>query len=168
LSTTPKLIEYYAKKAGGEPFTSHILKTFPDVDIRRVRVLQRKFWNAFKHATYQHSGEEREDDELLGRFTDEQNDHALFIGWSDYAIAANAMPLEAQVHQAWYISLHPDKLAVDYPPNIFDDVFPNLREKSRPEQKRMLNKVIARYRTDRILMDDPRTERTGLILNWQA
>ncbi|MCK1589111.1 hypothetical protein ACVWZV_000121 [Bradyrhizobium sp. GM5.1] len=65
-----ELIEYYAKKAGGEPFTSHVLKTFPDMDIRQVRILQRKFWNAFKHATHQYSGEERDDDELLMRFTD--------------------------------------------------------------------------------------------------
>jgi hypothetical protein len=162
-----ELIEYYAKKAGGDPFTSHILKTQPDIDIQQVRLLQRKFWNAFKHAKHQFSGQERDDDELLRRFTDEQNDHALFIGWFDYAIAANAMPLEAQVHQAWYIALHPDKLAAGFPENLYGDVFPNVRERSRPEQKRMLNDVIARYRMDAGLMDDPRTDRTDLILSWQ-
>ena len=31
------------------------------------------------------SGEERDDDELLAGFADEQNDHVLFIGWYDYA-----------------------------------------------------------------------------------
>ena len=130
-----ELIEYYANKAGGEPFTSHVLKTFPDMDIRQVRILQRKFWNAFKHATHQYSGEERDDDELLMRFTDEQNDHVLFIGWYDYALATNTMPIEAQVHQAWYIALHPDKLAAHFP-ELYDDTFPGLRGKSRPEQKR--------------------------------
>jgi hypothetical protein len=38
-----ELIEYYDQKAGGEPFSSHILKTYPDIDIRKVRLLQRKF-----------------------------------------------------------------------------------------------------------------------------
>jgi hypothetical protein len=162
-----ELIEYYAKKAGGEPFTSHVLKTFPDMDIRQVRILQRKFWNAFKHATHQYSGEERDDDELLMRFTDEQNDHVLFIGWYDYALATNTMPIEAHVHQAWYIALHPDKLAAHFPPELYDDTFPRLRGKSRPEQKRMLNEVIERYRTDRFVMNHPGTDRTALIMNWQ-
>jgi hypothetical protein len=38
-----ELIEYFAKKAGGEPFTSHILKTWPDLNIKEVRRLQRQF-----------------------------------------------------------------------------------------------------------------------------
>ena len=65
---------------------------------------------------HQHSKEERDDDRLLTQFTDEQNDHALFIGWYDYAIAVNRMPIEAQIHQRWYIALHPDKLAAEFPP----------------------------------------------------
>jgi hypothetical protein len=161
-----ELIEYYAKKVGGEPFTTHVLKTFRGMDMRQIRMLQRKFWNAFKHATHQHSKEERDDGKLLTGFTDEQNDHVLFIGWYDYAIALNRMPIEAQVHQAWYIALHPDKLAVEFSPEIYDDIFPGLRDKSRLEQKRMLNGVIEQYRTDIVLMKDPRTERTELILNW--
>jgi len=82
-----ELIEYYAKKAGAQPFASHILKTFPDMKISEVRRLQRQYWSAFKHATHQHSGEERDDHALLKRFTDSQNDHVLFIGWYDYAAA---------------------------------------------------------------------------------
>ena len=91
----------------------------------------------------------------------------LFIGWYDYAIAVNAMPLEAQVHQAWYIALHPDKLAANFPPNLYDETFPGLRKKSRSEQKGMLNEVIERYKTDKLVMNDPRTERTNLVMGWQ-
>jgi hypothetical protein len=104
---------------------------------------------------------------LLRRFTDEQNDHALFIGWYDYAIAANAMPLEAQVHQAWYIALHPDKLAKGYSTTVYEEVFPNLRVRPRVEQKQVLNDVIARYRLDAVLMNDPRTDPSDLVLGWQ-
>jgi hypothetical protein len=82
-----ELIEFYAKKVSGEPFTSHILKTYPGLDIKKLRKIQRQFWTAFKHATHQHGGKERDDDKLLTRFKDEQNDHVLFIGWYDYAIA---------------------------------------------------------------------------------
>lgn len=106
-----ELIEYYAKRVGAEPFTSHALKTFPEIKVQEIRKLQRQYWNAFKHAIHQHSGEERDDDALLERFTDEQNDHVLFIGWYDYWAAVNAMPIEAQVHQSWYLAMHPNKLA---------------------------------------------------------
>lgn len=162
-----ELIEYYAEKAGSQPFTSHILKSNPDFDIRELRRLQRQYWNAFKHATHRHSGKERDDDDLLLRFTDEQNDTALFIGWTDYALTVKTMPIEAQVHQAWYIALHPDKLASHFPANLYEDVFPNLAEKSRPEQKRMLNDVIEMARADRTVMNDPATETRALIVNWQ-
>jgi hypothetical protein len=161
-----ELIEYYAKKAGAQPFASHILKTFPDMKISEVRRLQRQYWSAFKHATHQHSGEERDDHELLKRFTDSQNDHVLFIGWYDYAAAANAMPIEAQVHQIWYLALYPEKLAAEHSPDLLDSTFPNLRKQSRQDQKRMLNEVIARARTDSAVMNDPATDTRGLILGW--
>ncbi|MCC8982641.1 hypothetical protein [Bradyrhizobium acaciae] len=161
-----ELIEYYAKKAGAQPFTSHAIKTFPEMKIQEIRKLQRQFWNAFKHATQQHSGEERHDDDLLMQFSDEQNDHALFIGWYDYAGATNAMPIEAQVHQAWYLALHPDKLASQFPSDLYERVFPKLNQRSRPEQKRMLNEVIAHSRTDNAVMSDPATETLALISNW--
>jgi hypothetical protein len=161
-----ELIEYYAKKTGAQAFTSHVLKTFPEMKIQEVRRLQRQYWNASKHATHQHSGEERDDDQLLMQFTDEQNDHALFIGWYDYAAAVSAMPIEAQVHQAWYIALHPDKLATEYPPDRYERAFPKLNQRSRSEQKRMLHEVITRTRTDNAVMSDPATETTPLICCW--
>jgi len=66
-----ELIEVYAKKAGAKPFVSHILETQPDLDIKALKTVQRKYWNAFKHALERHGGDERDDDELLSSFTDE-------------------------------------------------------------------------------------------------
>ncbi|MDA9437236.1 hypothetical protein XH88_36795 [Bradyrhizobium sp. CCBAU 51627] len=160
------MIEFYAKKVGAQPFTSHVLETFPEMNIQEIRRLQRQFWNAFKHATHQHGGAERDDDELLKGFTDEQNDHALFIGWYDYAVAVSAMPVEAQVHQAWYLAMHPDKLAAQYPSDLYEKVFPNLKGRTRAEQKRMLNEVIARTLKDDAVMSDPATEKGPLVAGW--
>jgi hypothetical protein len=82
------------------------------------------------------SGEERDDDELLARFADEQNDHVLFIGWYDYAQATQSLPIEAHVHQAWYMALHPMKLNASHSPEPYEQLFPDLRSKPRAEQKR--------------------------------
>src|SRR6266404_1994636 len=46
-----EIAEQLASNAGAEPFVSHVLRTFPDIDLKEIRTLQRKFSNAFKHAT---------------------------------------------------------------------------------------------------------------------
>src|SRR5262245_9471682 len=135
-----ELIEHYAEKAGSETYVSHVLKTYPDLNIKDIRKIQRQYWNAFKHATT-HGGEEREDDDLLSKFTDEQNDPALFIGWFDYAQATKTMPIEAQIYQIWWMALHPEKVDQRNAGERADAqrLFPGLPERSRAEQKRMLN-----------------------------
>src|SRR5262245_37262207 len=103
-----EVIEHYAKKVGAMPMFSLMQQNRPDLDIKKLRRIQRKHWNAFKHATELHTNQEREDDPLLVRFADEQNDHTLFIGWYDYASATGTLPIEAQVHQIWYFGLYPE------------------------------------------------------------
>jgi hypothetical protein len=163
-----ELIEFQAKKAGAEPLMSHILTTQPHRTIEEVRTLQRQYWNAFKHALT-HGGGEREDDDLLSRFTDLENDAALFVGWVDYGRATKTMPIEAQVHHMWWITLNPDKIDPKHPidPSEYDRRFPGLREMKRVEQKRMLNRVIEEARTNRELMDHPRTDPRPLVLDWK-
>jgi hypothetical protein len=161
-----ELIEYYAKKAGAEPFTTHILKTHPDMNIKELRRVQRQYWTPFKHAIHQHSKEERDDDKLLSRFTDVQNDSALFIGWYDYAQATNTMPVEAQVQQVWYTALNLEKLDAKYPREPYEKSFPDLLAKPRAEQKRMLNEAIERMREDPQVMSDPRTDTRPLMVGW--
>jgi hypothetical protein len=166
-----ELIEFYAKKAGFKPFTSHILETRPAaqpaLDIPKLKRIQRQYWTAFKHATHQHSGKERDDDELLTRFSDEQNDAPLFIGWYDYGGTTNTMPVEAQVHQIWYIALHPDKLDPKHPKEPYEEFFPDLPTKSRAEQKQILNNAIERARVDKDVMSDSRTDTRALMLGWE-
>jgi hypothetical protein len=45
-----EVIEYYAEKAGGKPFISHMLNANPRFDKNKLHHLQREYWNAFKHA----------------------------------------------------------------------------------------------------------------------
>jgi hypothetical protein len=161
-----ELLDYHAKKAGGSPFTSHILKTTPDIDIGKIYSLQRKYWNAFKHATTR-SGKEREDEELLQGFSDHQNDVALFIGWSDYLQVAGMLPIEAQVQQIWYIALNPERLAPEHSFEPYERTFPNLAKRPRAVQKSMLRQMIEHTRADREVMSDPRTDIRALILDWK-
>jgi hypothetical protein len=45
-----EIAESLTDYAGGQPFASHARATFPDLDLKEIRRMQRQFWNAFKHA----------------------------------------------------------------------------------------------------------------------
>ena len=158
-----EVAEHLTRKAGAEPFSTHVLATFPSLDIQKIRRLQNQYWNAFKHATTQ-DGVERDDQELLDRFDDDTNNHTLFIGWHDYMLATGTLPPEAQAFLMWYFALYPDKLNPGVNITPYERAFPNLKEKSAPERKKMLRDWIASARNDLDLMADPRTDARPLIL----
>jgi hypothetical protein len=160
-----EIIEHFAAKAGAKPFVSHMLEVHPDMDSGKLHGIQRKYWNAFKHVL-DRKGRERVDEELLAAFDDKQNDHMLFIGWYDYAQATKKLPIEAQVHQIWYLALYPEKLDPKHSTGRYDTLFPNLRTLPRAKQKRRLRKVITRARSDKHVMRDPGTENRPLIIGW--
>jgi hypothetical protein len=157
-----ELADHLSRKSGAQTFAEHALATFPEIDIKKLRRIERQFWNAFKHATTQ-GGEERADHELLDRFNDLQNDHTLFVGWYDYQQAEKALPIEAQAFQAWYFALYPDRLSPDVDASSYDKISPDLRDQPRNEQKRALREAIAKVRANQDVMNDPLTEQTPLI-----
>jgi hypothetical protein len=163
-----EVIDFYAEQAGTVRFAQHALETVPELDMRTLRKLQRQYWNAFKHASKPHDGGERLlDQELLRRFDDEQNDHALFVGWGDYLLLVGKCPVEVQAFQVWYYARYPEKLirgtaAIEHAVKLF----PDLRSNSRSEQKRLLRDRVEEARADQDVMDDPRTEQRPLILPW--
>jgi hypothetical protein len=157
-----EVAEHMAFKAGEQPFSTHTLAMHPDIDSGRLRGLRNQFWNAFKHATTQ-KGLDRNDEQLLADFRDDQNDHALFIGWYDYRRAAGWLPLEAQAFQVWYYALYPEKLR-----NIEDarpavERFGDLTKVSRTEAKYRLRTEIARLRQDGNVMTHPLTEPVAIL-----
>jgi hypothetical protein len=158
-----EIAEYLTRKAGEEPFSTHALLTFPDLNIDKIRQLQNQYWNAFKHAQTR-GGIEREDSELLERFGDEVNDHTLFVGWHDYMLAVGALPIEAQIFQAWYFALYPEKSNPEVDTRIYRQLFPMLPSKFRADQKRALRQVISSFREDAEVMTHPKTDPRPLML----
>jgi hypothetical protein len=158
-----EVAEHLTRKAGFQPFSSHALATFPGLEIRKLRRLQNQYWNAFKHATTR-NGEERADHELLKRFSDNKNDHALLIGWYDYHLAVGAIPIEAQAFQVWYFVLYPQALNPEIDRSQYESHFPTLRNHSRTEQKKGLRVAIEAARKDAAIMSDAKTDPRPLIL----
>jgi hypothetical protein len=152
-----EVVEGLAKFHGEETFATHFLETQPNMDRIKIRVLRNRYWNAFKHF-FDLKGIPREDEKLLQRFDDTQNDAALFIGWFDYAVFQKKLPIAAQVFQVWWYALNEEKLTSDADFATIRARFPDIRRQDRAEQKRRLRRSIEKYREDRTFLADPRTE----------
>src|SRR5262245_51610129 len=152
-----EVVEGLADAQGEEPFAMHILKHQPDMDRKAIRTRRNQYWNAFKHF-FDLKGIVREDAELLARFSDVNNDVALFVGWWDYMKVQKRLPIAAQVFQIWWYALNEERLSPDADLGKIRTAFPDLRQQSRAEQKRRLRRSIARYRDDRALLAHPATE----------
>jgi hypothetical protein len=158
-----EVAETLTERAGKNPFSAHAMEVVPDLTRGKLREMRNRYWNAFKHAL-DHRGVDRQDAATLAEFDDAKNDHVLFIGWYDLMLALGRMPIEAQAFQAWYFAKYPEKLDPEYDAELYDRVFPGLREMERRGQKAFLRTVIAEHRLNLDVMDDPKTDRDALIL----
>jgi hypothetical protein len=159
-----EVIEHYASKSD-KAFVTTMLEENSSLEMKEFRRLQKLYYNAFKHAlTRDHM--ERDDAALLANFTDEQNDVALFIGWTDYANATGAMPIEAQVQQAWWLAKNLGKIHPQHSTRPYENLFPCINLASRTEQKKRLREAIINARSNMSVMSDPNTEKRSLVLPW--
>jgi hypothetical protein len=156
-----ELIEAIAAINNLRPFSTHMLETVPDLDIKRIRNLQRQYWNAFKHLN-ERGGEPRDDDATLAAFDDTKNDAALFTGWHDYYTVTGRLPLPVQIFQIWYFALNEEKLAPGTDLGTIRTVFPTIMMADRTEQKRRLRRAVEKYRDNAEALTDPRTEKNPL------
>jgi hypothetical protein len=131
-----------------------MLETVPDLDIAKLRKLQRQYWNAFKHMN-ERDGKPRDDVETLAAFNDTKNDAALFVGWWDYYAVTGRLPLPVQVFQVWWYALNEEKLAPGSDLDAIRKTFPGIESCDRTERKRRLRRAVEKYRTDAATLKDP-------------
>lgn len=160
-----EIAEWLAEKAGAQPFKNHILETFPDLKMRDIRAVQRKNWNAFKHATTM-NGADRDDDAILAAFDPGDNEHMIFIGWYDIGMAGLPRPIESQVFEAWYLAKYPEKVSPYANIAGIRRVFPDLTTLSPNRQHLRLIECIKKYKKNGPIMNDVGTDRRPLVLPW--
>lgn len=160
------IVEFYAAQKGKD-FFSHALAANAHMTAQEMRNAQRLFANALKHACADRKRlVQRQDEELLRQFDDRENDVALFVGWGDYAMATDRLPVEAQVFHAWHFARDPD--AFRQGRKMFRRLFPGLKDAPRGRQKAMLREKIAWARSIPEVMLDPKTDPRPLVLGWPA
>lgn len=158
-----EIVEGLASDAKIPTLSTHILATFPGVEMRKIKALQNQYWNAIKHYYKGDKATVRDDDALLADFADTANDAPLFVGWWDYLMVTKRLPVEAQIFQVWWYATNEDKLTPESDLTSHRRIFPGICSLDRPAQKRQLRQVVEKYRDDPELLRDPRTEQ-GLLL----
>lgn len=163
-SSAAEHASFMAKSAGKETFNEHILSTFPEMNIKNVRKIRNRMWTAIKHSHDLRKSPINVPSELAD-FSDTTNDHTLFIVWYDFAHSGQPLPIGAQVFQVWYYELYPDTLSQEYvEENGHTDLFSNLLELDRIEQKRLLREQIELAITDNDLLQHLKTDSRPLLM----
>ena len=99
----------------------------------------------------------------MSEFSDLANDHALFIGWFDWASAAGPLPIEVQTFQIWYLALYPGIVPFEGD-SAAKRLFPKLAHLTRKRRKEVLRNEITKARRLKEVMSSPQTDRRPLIL----
>jgi hypothetical protein len=155
-----EVIEGVAELVGEQAFSTAVIEKHPTgIERRKFVRLRNQYWNAFKHLKERDSTSLRTEDlSLLSSFDDRQNDAVLFGGWYDYLMVRKRLPIEVQIFQVWWYAVYEDKLSPWSDTEEIRRMFPELRDAPRKEQKRRLRRVVEKYRSDKKLLADPRTE----------
>lgn len=155
-----EVLDAVAAHIGETSFSTAMIENHPTALKRAEFIgLRNQYWNAFKHLTAKDGTTLRADDvELLNRFNDQQNDAVLFGGWHDYMMIRKRLPIEVQVFQVWWYAVYESKLRPRANLERSREIFPRIRDAEREEQKRLLRRAVEKYRKDKELLDDPRTE----------
>jgi hypothetical protein len=155
-----EVIEGVAEHVGQQSFSTAVIRRHPTgIDLKKFVRLRNQYWNAFKHLKERDRKTLRvEDVDLLTSFDDRQNDAVLFGGWYDYMMVRKRVPIEVQVFQLWWYAVYEDKLSPWTDLDEIRQMFPKVRDEPRKEQKRRLRRVVEKYRSDKKLLADPRTE----------
>ena len=160
-----EIAERLAENAGAETLMSHIRATFPNRAEQDLRRIQRKFYNAFKHAI-KRDGTDRQDAYILEDFDPRINDHVLYHGWHDYIRSGLPAPIEAQVFEVWYFSKYSEKVNPEVDISEMVALFPGLPARSPARQRSILIEAIRRARKNGNVMQDSATDRRPLVLPW--
>jgi hypothetical protein len=104
----------------------------------------------------------------LTAFNDTKNDAALFVGWWDYYAVTKMLPLPVQVFQIWWYATNEGKLAPATDTVEIRGAFPDIMSDNRDERKRRLRRTVEKYRDNKDVLADPRTEKVPLCFSARS
>jgi hypothetical protein len=148
--SSQEILERCCRIADIEPFFDHIGRV-SGKSPKRLREIIHWYRNAFKHFR-------DDDEEALSQFSDEKNEHMLFIAISDYGRLTKRWTIPMQVFLAWYYELYPEKMSPSIDLGEAIHCFPDILGQPRELQKQRMREKITNALNNPELVGDPRTD----------
>jgi hypothetical protein len=109
-----------------------VQKQYPSLPRKEMYRLAHRHARFFKHA-------DTDPERTLTGFEADEADSVLFIATFDFGKLCGGKPVEAQVFEAWFLTIH--LAPADVLPRL-NDLFPNLRKMGRANQLRLGRAVL--------------------------
>ena len=126
------ILDPLCRKAGLKTFIDDLHEEVSDREQRELYREANSHANWFKHA-------DKDAEENLEGFTPQDADTNLFMATYDFGSVCKGKSVEAQVFEGWFLYLHGKEEDV---PSGLDELFPKLRQLTRPEQLVLGKKVL--------------------------
>lgn len=152
-----EILESLCSLAAVEPITELFLRDHPHKPKRDIYAALNLYRNCFRNVGK--TWEERKDGQtILKQFDDSKNEYLLYICVEDYLRLRGSSPFPMQVFHAWFFALHVDLISSACSRRKFVNLFPDVSEMNRYQQKRAALFVIHRSCDDPHVLANPQTE----------
>jgi hypothetical protein len=140
-----------------EPITELCLRDHPHKPKKDIYAALNLYRNCFKHVGK--TWEERKDGQtILNQFDDGKNEYLLYVCVEDYLRLRGSSPFPMQVLHAWFYAVHVDLVGSACSRQKFVNLFPDVSQMDRYQQKRAALGVIHRSCDDPQVLANPHTE----------
>jgi hypothetical protein len=152
-----EILESLCRLAAVEPVTELFLRDHPHKPKRDIYATLDCYRNCFAHVGK--TWEERKDGQtILNQFDDGKNEYLLYVCVEDYFRLRGSSPFPMQVFHAWFCAVHVDLIGSARSRLKFVNLFTDLSQMSRYQQKRAALGVIQRSSDDPQVLANPQTE----------
>lgn len=130
-----EMLESLCRLAAVEPITELFLRDHPHKPKKDIYAALNLYRNCFKHVGK--TWEERKDGQaILNQFDDSKNEYLLYVCVEDYLRLRGSSPFPMQVLHAWFCAVHVDLIGSACSRQKFVNLFPDLSQMNRYQQKR--------------------------------
>ncbi len=152
-----EILESLCRLAAVEPITELFLRDRPHKSKKDLYPALNLYQNCFKQVGK--TWEERKDNQgILNQFDDSKNEYLLYVCVENYLRLRGSSPFPMQVLHAWFCAVHVDLVGSACSRQKFVNLFSDVSQMNRYQQKRAALGVILRSSDDPQVLANPQTE----------
>jgi hypothetical protein len=152
-----EILESLCRLAAVEPIAELLLRDHPNKTKKDIYAALNLYRNCFMQVAK--TWEERKGEQaILTQFDDTKNEYLLYVCVEDYLRLRGSLPFPMQVLHAWFCAIHVDVIGSACSRQRFLNLFPEVSQMTRYQQKRAALGVLQQSCDDPQVLANPRTE----------